>query len=46
MDLAHKYELKLKEKTAPKDQQKQNYRSGLKSNQETKIIYKISTTWN
>ena len=46
MDLTHKYELKSKKKNAPKDQQTQNYKSGLKSNQETKIINKISTTWN
>ena len=46
MDLTHKYELKYKKKNAPKDQQTQNYKSGLKSNQETKIINKISTTWN
>ena len=31
MDLAYKYELKLKKKNAPKDQQTQNYKSGLKS---------------
>ena len=35
-----------KKKNAPKDQQTQNYKSGLKSNQETKIINKINTTWN
>ena len=45
MDLAYKYELKLKKQNALKDQQTQNYKSGLKSNQETKIINKISTTW-
>ena len=34
-----------KKKNAPKDQQTQNYKSRLKSNQETKIINKITTTW-
>jgi len=44
MELAYKYELKIKEKNAPKDQQTQKYNSGLKLNQETKIINKFSTT--
>jgi len=41
MDQTHKYELKSKKKNAPKDQT-QNYKSGFKSNQETKMIKKTA----
>jgi len=44
MDLAHKHELKYKNKNAPKTQI-QNYKIALKLKQTTKSRT-ISTTWN